>query len=199
MNSEPAVPETLREAQKRQTKALILHSAARLFAERGFTETTISDIAQAVGASRATIYAYFPSKDDIAGAIVQRLWDDAEELYAAFGRLPDWTADSVRGWAEEVVARWESNYELTAVQFAGNVTYDDFYVERHRGFVAALMSNAELWQRFTPEDGERRALLLIGGLGVFMNTWQVRGWQMDRAGAIDTLVSFWRGALGADS
>jgi TetR/AcrR family transcriptional regulator, regulator of mycofactocin system len=43
----------------------IAAAGLRLFAERGFEETTLDDIALAVGVSRRTILRYFESKNDI--------------------------------------------------------------------------------------------------------------------------------------
>ncbi|MEW6475316.1 MAG: helix-turn-helix domain-containing protein [Actinomycetota bacterium] len=39
--------------------------ALRLFATRGYEQTTVADIAAAAGVSRATVFRYFRSKDDI--------------------------------------------------------------------------------------------------------------------------------------
>jgi len=46
-------------------KQLILKAAERLFVERGFTETKISNISSVVGISDSTIYEHFKSKQEI--------------------------------------------------------------------------------------------------------------------------------------
>lgn len=45
--------------------AAIEAAAFRLFAEHGFEETTVEDIAEAAGIGRRTLFRYFPSKYDI--------------------------------------------------------------------------------------------------------------------------------------
>ena len=55
----------LRERKKRETRAALTQAAFRLFIDRGYDETTLADIAEAAGVSTRTIFAYFPSKEDI--------------------------------------------------------------------------------------------------------------------------------------
>jgi AcrR family transcriptional regulator len=55
----------LRERKKRAARIAIRDAGMRLFAERGFTATTIDQIAAAADVSRATVFSYFPTKEDI--------------------------------------------------------------------------------------------------------------------------------------
>src|SRR5229473_7291615 len=55
----------LRERKKQQTRETIARVGHRLFAERGYHATTLPDIAEAADVSTRTIFAYFPSKEDI--------------------------------------------------------------------------------------------------------------------------------------
>ncbi|MDQ6619207.1 MAG: TetR/AcrR family transcriptional regulator [Pseudomonadota bacterium] len=51
-------------------KEEILDVAAGLFAEHGFDAVSLTDIADAVGLSKATLYHYFSRKEEILGTIV---------------------------------------------------------------------------------------------------------------------------------
>ena len=55
----------LRERKKQQTRDTISHAALELFAQRGYAETTLAEIAEAAGVAPRTIFAYFESKEDI--------------------------------------------------------------------------------------------------------------------------------------
>jgi AcrR family transcriptional regulator len=55
----------LRERKRAQTAEQIEDGALTLFREQGYASTTVEDIAEAVDVSRATVFRYFPAKEDI--------------------------------------------------------------------------------------------------------------------------------------
>src|SRR5688572_16092419 len=59
-----ASPSSLRERSKQKRRKQILHAALKLFAERGYEQTTIHDIAEAADVAPRTVTGYFPSKLD---------------------------------------------------------------------------------------------------------------------------------------
>ena len=55
----------LRERKKQQTRSRIAAVAAGLFAERGYEQVTVADVARAADVSEQTVYNYFPAKDNL--------------------------------------------------------------------------------------------------------------------------------------
>ena len=72
----------LRERKKEQTRQRIAAVALQLFTERGFDAVTVNEIAEAAEVAKATLFAYFPTKeslalhgvggDDLAGIVARR-------------------------------------------------------------------------------------------------------------------------------
>lgn len=92
----------LRERKKQKTRETIIEVALELFAERGYEKTTIAEIADAAEVSPRTIFAYFPSKEDILFCdmpeiqerLAQVLRDRPEEA-TALDALRDFIAGSL--------------------------------------------------------------------------------------------------------
>lgn len=69
----------------RRTRDRVVSAAHEVFVARGFSDTRMSDIAEAAGVSHGTVYVYFDSKPAVLQAVVQQLLSDiAAEL-----RVPD--------------------------------------------------------------------------------------------------------------
>jgi AcrR family transcriptional regulator len=60
----------LTEEELKRKRGEILLAAIHLFAEKGFNETSMREIAEAAGVGKSTLYDYFPSKDEILIAFV---------------------------------------------------------------------------------------------------------------------------------
>ncbi|WP_331772064.1 TetR/AcrR family transcriptional regulator (plasmid) [Embleya sp. NBC_00888] len=56
---------TLRAQRRAETQRTIQAHAVRLFTERGYDATTMTDVAEAAGVSPMTVYRHFPTKEDL--------------------------------------------------------------------------------------------------------------------------------------
>jgi AcrR family transcriptional regulator len=87
----------LRERKKRQTRHLIAETARRLFAERGFEAVRVAEIARTADVSEATVFNYFPTKEDLLYSRLDAFEDEllssirdralGESVLGAFGRF----------------------------------------------------------------------------------------------------------------
>jgi len=73
----------LREDEREVRKRLIIKAAKDLFEEKSFHEIGMRDIAVKAGVSAASIYRYFPSRDDL---FVEALIQDINEIEQRFQR-----------------------------------------------------------------------------------------------------------------
>ena len=77
------------------TRQRIEAAAIRLFVEKGVAETTIRDIARAVGISEGALYRHFVSKDDLVWQTFERHYVEfAAKLEALAERRVDRPAES---------------------------------------------------------------------------------------------------------
>src|SRR5262249_4943945 len=64
----------LRERKRTRTRLMIQTEALRLFAEKGYAETTVEEIADAAAISPRTSVRYFTSKEEVV------MWDEYDPL-----------------------------------------------------------------------------------------------------------------------
>jgi AcrR family transcriptional regulator len=75
----------LRERKKEQTRQSIAETAWRLFAERGYDRVSVAEIARAAEVAEATVFNYFPTKEDL---FYSRLEAFGDQLVEAIGARP---------------------------------------------------------------------------------------------------------------
>jgi AcrR family transcriptional regulator len=68
-------------------KRRLVDSARGLFAQKGYTNTSIRDIAKACGINSATLYSHFPSKADLYVQIVDPYLDAAQIAFSAAAQM----------------------------------------------------------------------------------------------------------------
>ncbi len=84
----------------------ILATAERLLGERSISEISTDDLARGAGISRPTFYFYFPSKDAVLLALLDRVVTEAD---AALAQVPDDLAsDPPKYWRGAIAAFHET-------------------------------------------------------------------------------------------
>src|ERR1700677_1106559 len=76
--SRPAQKRIALEPQRRHGKlrvAALLEAGAAVIAEKGFQAATMAEIAAKAGAPIGSLYRFFPNKEILADALIQRFWE----------------------------------------------------------------------------------------------------------------------------
>jgi AcrR family transcriptional regulator len=75
----------LRELKKKETRQLLRETAVQLFSERGFEQVPVSEIARVAQVSAATVFNYFPTKEDLVYSAFEEF---QERMLAAVRERP---------------------------------------------------------------------------------------------------------------
>jgi AcrR family transcriptional regulator len=79
-------PPGLRERMRATVRAEVVEVAHRLFTEQGFDRTSVDQIAAEVGLSRASLFRYFGTKEEI---VLGRLEESGRQIAEALAARPD--------------------------------------------------------------------------------------------------------------
>jgi len=96
----------------------ILQGAQKLFAEKGFRETNLGDVAIQLGFRRQAVYHYFPSKDDILYELIDRagqaIATSAQPIMDAQAPPAEKLAEVVRNHVRQLL----TNVDVFRIQFS---------------------------------------------------------------------------------
>lgn len=101
----------------RDIPELLLSAALRLFAERGFSATSVQAIVEAADVTKGGMYHYFQSKDDLLYEIYGRLLRLQMVHLQEFAALDEPIADRVRKAAADVIVTSLEEFDGTVVFF----------------------------------------------------------------------------------
>src|SRR6185437_11920383 len=94
--------------RKRRTRQAIQEAALELFAERGYRETTINDIAERADVAPRTVTVHFPAKEELLFDAEPFTLDSLSRHLAA--REPNESAlQALRDWMASTMADAETN------------------------------------------------------------------------------------------
>jgi AcrR family transcriptional regulator len=189
----------LRERKKQATRDAIHHGAMRLFAEHGYAGTTIDQIAAEADVSRATVFTYYATKEDIVfGEAPQAI----ARLGAALQAAPS-TIAVVRGWLRGL-SGWIDPDLLLQRRLAREVPAVGAARLRIFGDIQAHLAAALERELGDPLAARLGAASLIAALGVVEDTAAQR---MEAGGAVpdeaeidavlDAAIAYTEAGLGA--
>lgn len=78
-----------------ETRTSILHAALEVFFEKGYSKTTLEDIAKKAGISKGPIYWNFKNKSDVYVAVMKELFQEPTMLYEEYNHLEESPLDNL--------------------------------------------------------------------------------------------------------
>jgi AcrR family transcriptional regulator len=124
----------------------IVNAADQLFVEQGYDRTSMNAISERVGGSKATLYGYFTSKEELLRAVLaDPVAEDAERLRHNFAEATDLRAGLVN-WGKEYLIKRLAPLPISNLRTIASLPQEsgfgaDFYAEVLR----------PAWQQFSQQ------------------------------------------------
>jgi AcrR family transcriptional regulator len=170
--------ENRRANSSRKREREIIDAAAEIFHRKGYADTSVQDVADAVGILKGSLYYYIKSKEDLLFRVLEEVHEDAHGIIEEVAAMD---APPLERLAAYFRAHVEYNTRnLTKVA----VTYHDFGLlsgerretivnERHvyERFVVGLIKEAQDAGDVRPEVDARLAAYSALGMANWVYTW----------------------------
>jgi TetR/AcrR family transcriptional regulator, fatty acid metabolism regulator protein len=158
-------------------RRVILEAAIRVFAEKGYHEARVGDIAEEAGVAYGLLYHYFGSKDEVLETIFRETWQMMLETVRSVEQADESAREQLRKVAAVVLRSWKRTPDLIRVLIKEVTRNQKYQREMHE--VGQAFSALERIVRRGQEEGEFRtdldsrlaAWILYGALDEFLTGW----------------------------
>jgi AcrR family transcriptional regulator len=197
---------SLRVAQKQLTRQRLIDAARQCFTDKGFSDTTVEDIVELAGASRATFYLYFKTKDEVLADMfgadyLAPLFD----LFAEFPRAPV-TAAAMQKWIQAFIDLHGQHRATLRVWMLADSRHPSLRAETHRmaqqisdNLGAAIAAARGSTTAAAKRDARIMAFLMYSQIEQYCYFRVMREYPMQDSSAIRILVQLWLPQLARHS
>lgn len=182
----------------------ILEAAIKVFAEQGFFQSTIAQVAREAGVADGTIYLYFKNKDDI---LVQFFNYKTKQVFSGFREevnKGDNAVEKLRNLVRRHLAEFQRDRNMAIL----------YQSETHQSFRLAEEQIKEMSNMYLDivaeivEQGQQEGLMrknlysglvkrfILGAVDEVINTWIHSGGQYDLVSMADPLVDLFIEGVG---
>lgn len=171
MSKETEIPPLVRGPEDHDVRHQIVAAATEHFSHYGYEKTTVSDLARAIGFSKAYIYKFFASKQSIGEAICQTCLRGIEEQIEAAIASTDSPPEQLRRMfrvaveaSVELFNQDRKLYEIAAAAAAEGWPTAVAYEARVRAHLQKIVEQGRVagdFERKTPLDEASHAIYLV--------------------------------------
>ena len=182
----------------------ILEAAVKVFAEQGFFQSTVSQIAKEAGVADGTIYLYFKNKDDI---LVQFFSYKTKQVFARFREevdKADNTIDKFRNLIRRHLEEFQCDRNM-AVVYQAETHQSSRLVEKQIKEMSKMYFDivSEIIEQGQEEGVIKKDLYLslvkrfiLGAVDEVINTWLHSSSKYDLVSMADPLVELFLNGIG---
>jgi TetR/AcrR family fatty acid metabolism transcriptional regulator len=161
--------------EERRTQ--ILAAAARVFAQRGFHTSRVSEVAREAGISHGLLYHYFPSKDALLEALFEQAWSELLTAIASVEDLDAPAREQLRQVAAILLRAWRREPDLVRVivceigrgsRLAGRL---DEMRSVNRAVERIIRRGQESGELRADVDPRLAATIFYGGIDEILTSW----------------------------
>src|SRR5687768_18094262 len=181
----------------------ILRAATDLFAERGFFNAQVADVARAAGVAAGTVYLYFRGKDDLLISIFERTMKAAIADGRASVEAADSPIDRLRRIARVHLERLGRDRQL-AVVFQIELRQSTKFMERfstthlreYLGIIRDVIAEGQAKRIFKRQiNPTLAAKIFFGALDEMATNWVLSRRKYTLASETDAIVDLFVGGL----
>ena len=170
---------------KQAKKQDIIEAAMKVFAQKGFANTKMADVAEAANIGKGTIYEYFKSKDEIfefvfnhfmesmetsVAKAIFKITDPVEKLKAIFTSMIDFFEGETAEFMEIMLDFWAEAVRKKDEKELGIVKLEKIYEDFRKIFKSILDEGIRLG-KLKSVDTYYTASLMLGAMDGLMIQW----------------------------
>ena len=187
----------------RERRSEILRAARKVFEERGFLDTRVSDIVTAAGVAQGTFYSYFDSKEAVFTEVAQQVVETMMEgLHTEFVRDIDPVERIRRAMVRFVEAFRPNAVMIGLIEQVGTFTPEmrRLRLELRQSFVDRSARGIRRMQADGIADPGLDPVMMAEILGAMVDQtcylWFFLGKEFDSQAVVESLTTAWARAIG---
>lgn len=187
---------------KKEKKEQILMAALEIFGQKGFSKTTISDIAQAADMGKGTVYEYFSTKEEIIqssfGFFMSNMGLDfemalgverpaVEKLRLILSHFADFMTDQTRKLMELMFDFWSEGIKdkkVKGILYGEMLKFYHSYRDIFSTIIVQGMGEGTIRKDISPQSA---SALLVGALDGIMVQWILESHDFDYQDVVKTI------------
>jgi AcrR family transcriptional regulator len=189
----------------RRREPEVLETAARIFHERGYADSTIQDVADALGILKGSLYYYIDSKEDLLFRLLEQVHDEVDELLEQIISRDALPMERLALYARKLMEYNLRNLVKITVYYHDVDQLSEtrrklIYARRrvHEEFVTELIREAQESGAADPTQPPRLLANSVFGVLIWVYRWYRPRGPFRPEAVVDSVVSFVLGGLRGD-